>query len=162
VKFEFAFSAPVLCEPDIAFVPLHAPDAAQLVAFVALHVSCDAAPVLTLVGDADNVTAGAGVPPPFVTDTATVFAVEPPPPLHVSVKLALAVSALVAWVPDTDLVPDQLPEAVQLVAFVDDHVSFDVVPDVTDVGDAANVTVGLMLMNAVAEAVPPAPVQLKR
>ena len=39
VKFEFAVRAAVVCDPDIALVPLHAPDAVQLVAFVALHVS---------------------------------------------------------------------------------------------------------------------------
>jgi hypothetical protein len=78
-----AVSAPVLCDPDRLFVPLHAPDAVQLVAFVVLHASCDAAPDFTLVGDADNVTTGAVVP--LLSVTATVFAILPPEPLHVSV-----------------------------------------------------------------------------
>jgi hypothetical protein len=85
VKFEFAVSAVVVCVPDVPFVPLQAPDAEQLVAFVVLHVNCEVAPELTLVGDADSVMAGTGVVPPFVTVTATVFAAEPPGPLHVSV-----------------------------------------------------------------------------
>jgi hypothetical protein len=63
-------------------------------------------------------------------------------------------------VPVVAFVPDQLPEAVQLVARVVDHVSFVVAPDVTDVGAADSVTVGLMLMNAVAVFDPPGPLQV--
>jgi len=37
-------SAPVDCVPDVARLPLHPPDAVQLVAFVAVHVNVDAAP----------------------------------------------------------------------------------------------------------------------
>jgi hypothetical protein len=53
--------------------------------------------------------------------------------------------AAVVKLPDVAFVPDQLPDAVQLVACVVDHVSFVDAPFVTDVGDAANVSVGLML-----------------
>ncbi len=58
------------------------PEAAQLVAFVVLHVNCDDAPDCTLVGDAVSVTVGA---PAADTVTVAVRATEPPAPLHVSV-----------------------------------------------------------------------------
>ena len=44
VKLEFAVKAPVLWVPDVPFDPVQDPDAAQLVAFVVLHVSCEDAP----------------------------------------------------------------------------------------------------------------------
>jgi hypothetical protein len=44
VKLEFAVSAPEVCVPDVPLDPVHAPDAAQLVAFVVDQVSCDDAP----------------------------------------------------------------------------------------------------------------------
>jgi hypothetical protein len=57
--------------------------------------------------------------------------------------LALAVSAPVDSLPPEDaLVPDQPPEAVQEVAFVEDQVSVDDPPLVTDVGFPASDTVG--------------------
>ena len=58
-------------------------------------------------------------------------------------------------------VPLQAPEAVQLVAFVDDHVSVLVAPAATEAGLAARLTVGVVLavtvMVALACAMPPAP-----
>jgi hypothetical protein len=74
VNVEFAVKAPVLWVPDVPLAPDQAPDAAQLVAFVVLHVSCDEAPDCTLVGDALKLTVGAGV----VTATAAVCATDPP------------------------------------------------------------------------------------
>lgn len=44
--------------------------------------------------------------------------------------------------PFTALVPDQAPEAVQAVAFVDDHVSLELLPLATVLGLAIRVTVG--------------------
>ncbi len=75
-----ALSVPVLCAPEVALLPLHPPDAVQLVAFVAVHVSCAAAPDCTLAGDAANVSVGAAS-----TLTAAVCDTEPPAPEHVSV-----------------------------------------------------------------------------
>lgn len=49
-------------DPDVAFVPDHAPDAVQLVADVALHASVALPPDVTLLGLEDNITVGAGVP----------------------------------------------------------------------------------------------------
>jgi hypothetical protein len=45
-------------------------------------------------------------------------------------------------VPFTALVPDQAPEAVQAVAFVDDHVRLELLPLATVLGLAIRVTVG--------------------
>ncbi len=75
-----ALNAPVLCVPDVALLPLHPPDAVQLIAFVAVHISWAAAPDCTLVGDAVNVSVGAEI-----TLTAAVCDTEPPVPAHVSV-----------------------------------------------------------------------------
>ena len=47
-----------------------------------------------------------------------------------------------AWLPEVALVPDQPPEAVQLVALVEDQVSVEAAPLTTDVGFAVNDTVG--------------------
>jgi len=69
--FGVVVSAPVDCEPETAFAPLHASDAVQLVAFVDDHVSVEAAPYATEVGLAERVTVGrfrilhTAVTPPF-------------------------------------------------------------------------------------------------
>jgi hypothetical protein len=44
VKLELLVNAPVLCVPEVPLEPDQAPDAAQLVAFAVLQVSCDDAP----------------------------------------------------------------------------------------------------------------------
>jgi hypothetical protein len=80
VNVEFAVNAPVLCEPDVDFVPDHAPDAVQLVALVELHVNVDAEPDATLVGEALSVTVGAAA-----TVTVAVCDTVPPLPVHASV-----------------------------------------------------------------------------
>jgi DNA polymerase II small subunit/DNA polymerase delta subunit B len=56
-------------------------------------------------------------------------------PLHVSVYVEFAVG-LTVDVPDVPFVPDQAPEAVQVVALVDDQVIVVELPDVMVVGDA--------------------------
>jgi len=48
------------CEPLAAFLPLHAPDAVQAVAFVADQVSVELVPLVTELGAALIKTAGAG------------------------------------------------------------------------------------------------------
>lgn len=54
-------SAPVVAEPLVGRVPLHAPLAVQLSAFVLLHVKVEELPAVTDVADAENATVGAGV-----------------------------------------------------------------------------------------------------
>jgi hypothetical protein len=85
----------------------------------------------------------------------------------VSVKLPLAVSAPVDWLPEVAFVPDQSPEAVQEVAFVEDQVSVEAPPLATDVGFAVSETVGtgvppVTVTLADTLALPPAPVQVRR
>jgi hypothetical protein len=66
--------------PEVAFEPLHEPDAVHAVAFVAVHVNVDDAPDWTLVGDAENVNVGAGN-----NATETDWLTEPPAPVQFSV-----------------------------------------------------------------------------
>src|SRR5262249_53702426 len=56
--------------------------------------------------------------------------------------LPFAVSAPVDWLPEVALVPDQPPEAVQLVALVEDQVRVEAPPLATEVGLAVSDTVG--------------------
>jgi hypothetical protein len=76
----------------------------------------------------------------------------------------LAVRAPVDCEPLTALVPDQAPEAVQAVAFVDDHVRLELLPLATVLGLAVRATVGA---GAVTEtvtdcvALPPVPVHVR-
>jgi hypothetical protein len=154
VKLPSADSAPELCEPDVACVPVQLPDAVQLVASVELHVSVEEPPEAIMVGDADSVTVGTGA-----IDTVAVCEAEPPTPEHVSVKLPSADSAPELCEPVVASVPVQLPDAVQLVAFVELHVSVEEPPEAILVGDADSVTVGTGAIDTVAvcEAEPPAP-----
>jgi hypothetical protein len=69
--------------------------------------------------------------------------------------LPLAVSAAVDWLPEVALVPDQPPEAVQEVTLVEDQVSIEFPPLVTDVGIAASETVGVVAGAEAELAVPP-------
>ena len=67
---------------------------------------------------------------------------DPPGPVQVSTKLEVCDSAAVVADPDVDLLPDQAPDATQLLAFVDDHVSVDVPFTPTTEGLAVRLTVG--------------------
>ncbi len=73
--------AAVAVEPLVACVPDHEPEAAQLVAFVLVHVSVELPPLLTVVGLAVRVTVGAGAVTVTVADAEPV----PPVPVHVNV-----------------------------------------------------------------------------
>jgi hypothetical protein len=89
--------------------------------------------------------------------------VDPPAPAHVRVYVEFAVGESVSE-PLTVCVPLQLPDAEQLVALVELHVSVEDWPAVIDVGVAVKVTVGVDAVVTVtaADAVfdPPAPVQV--
>jgi hypothetical protein len=56
--------------------------------------------------------------------------------------VALALSAPVDCEPLTGMLPDQAPEAVQEVAFVDDQANVDAAPLLTVLGVAEKLTVG--------------------
>ena len=77
-----AVNAPVPCEPDVDFDPLHPPDAVQDVAFVLDQVNVLLPPLVTDVGDAANETVGA-VPGEDETATVTFAARDPPAPAQV-------------------------------------------------------------------------------
>ncbi len=72
-------SAPVDCEPLVALLPVQAPEAVLLVAFVLLHVSIELLPLETAVGFAVRLTVGAGL----AADTVTVVDRELLPPVPV-------------------------------------------------------------------------------
>jgi hypothetical protein len=91
---------------------------------------------------------------------------DPPLPAHVRVYVEFAVRETVSE-PLTVCVPLQLPDAEQLVALVELHVSVEDWPTVIDVGVAVRVTVGVgvdaVVTVTLADAVPnpPAPVQVR-
>jgi hypothetical protein len=110
-------------------------------------------------GLAVKVTVGAGV----VTATVADCWVVPPAPVQDRVKVALAVSAPVDCEPLRAMPPDQAPEAVQLVAEVEDHVSVALPPLAMAVGPTLKLTVGNgALTETVVDcaALPPGPVQV--
>jgi hypothetical protein len=155
-----ALSAPVDCDPLIAWAPLHAPDAVQEVALVEDQVRVDVPPWATLDGLAVSDTLGGAA------DTVTVADcdAEPPAPVQVRVNFVVTVSAGVVCEPAVASEPLQPPEAVQAVALVDDQVNADVAPLFTVVGFAVNVTAGAgVVTDTVADcaALPPLPVQLR-
>ena len=80
VNFVLADRADVALEPLIGSLPLQPPEAEQDVAWVEVQVKVDVAPLLTVLGFADRVTAGAGV----VTDTVADWVALPPVPVQVS------------------------------------------------------------------------------
>jgi hypothetical protein len=98
----------------------------------------------------------------LVVDTDAELEPVPPVPVHVSVKVALALIAAVTSFPDVAFAPDQAPDAEQEAALVDDHVSVEVLPGDTDVGEALSVTVGAGVGGAGAALSPdPPPPQLE-
>jgi hypothetical protein len=79
VNFVVADRAGVVLEPLSASPPLQPPEASQEVVWVEVQVRVDVAPLLTVVGFADRVTAGAGE----VTDTVADCDALPPVPVQV-------------------------------------------------------------------------------
>jgi hypothetical protein len=79
VKVESVVSAPVEAVPLTALVPDHAPEARQLAALVVVHVSVDALPLATLVGEVLKVSVGGAMA------TTAVCVTLPPGPLQLSV-----------------------------------------------------------------------------
>ena len=81
VKVLLTVKAPVDSEPDVAFEPLQAPLAVQLVALVDDHVSVELPPGATGLGLALIVTVGVVL----VTVTVTEASVVPPLPVQLKV-----------------------------------------------------------------------------
>ena len=122
-------SAPVDSVPLVLRAPLQSPLATQDVAFVVVHDSVDDPPCVIAAGVAVSVSVGAGV----AGETVTVVLPEPDPPrpLQVNVYEVVCVNADVVNVPAIARAPVQPPDAVQVCAFVDDQVRFDVPPCAT-------------------------------
>ncbi|HXF47571.1 MAG TPA: hypothetical protein VNK91_15780 [Burkholderiaceae bacterium] len=142
VKVLAAVRGPVDCEPDRAFAPDHAPDAAQAAAFVDVQFSVDAPPLGTVVGSARKESVGAGGGGELTTLTVTDCVAVPPGPAQVSENALVAPKGPVDAEPVVDRAPDQAPLAVQDAAFVEDHVSVAEPPLSTVVGVALSETVG--------------------
>ena len=79
-----AVSAEVLFEPLVVSLPLQPPDAVHPVAWVDDQLNIDVAPLLTVLGLADKVTAGVGC----VTEAVADWVALPPLPVHVSEYVA--------------------------------------------------------------------------
>lgn len=149
-------------EPVTALAPAQPPDAVQLAALLDDQFSVVEPPLATVVGIAVSVTDGAAG---WVTVTLTDCVADPPAPVQVNANAEFAVRAPVDALPDVALVPLQLPEAVHVVALVDDQVSVAADPVTTDAGATASVTDGacgavggcVTLAVTVWPAVPPAP-----
>ncbi len=77
-----AVSAPVECEPLVAWLPDQPPDATQEVAFVVDQLKVELLPLTMELGLAARLTVGAGVA--AVTETVVACVALPPAPVHVS------------------------------------------------------------------------------
>jgi hypothetical protein len=145
--------------PDRLFAPLQSPEAVQLVASWLLQLSVAVAFAGTVVGLALKSSAGGG----GVEETLmlTDACVVPPVPVQLRPKLVELASGPTDWLPETDLLPVQPPEAMQLVAFWLDQVSVLEPLALTLVGLAASMIVGAATTETVTErdALPPVPVQ---
>jgi hypothetical protein len=159
VKLLVPVRAPVDCVPLVVVAPVHAPEAVQVSALVDDQVSVELAPLAIVWGFAVIVTVGAG----GVTVTVADCAVLPPLPVQLNVKVLVLANAPVDCVPPVALAPVHAPEAVQLVALVDDQVSVEAVPLATVCGLAVIVTAGgaaFTVTVAAWERLPPPPVHV--
>jgi hypothetical protein len=138
VYVAFAVSAPLECDPLVASLPLHPPEAVQEVVFADDQDRVALLPLEMVLGLALKLTVGAGA----VTETVADCAAVPPAPAQVSVYVAFASSAPVGWEPLVAWLPDQPPEAVQEVAFVVDQLKVELLPLTMELGLVARVTVG--------------------
>lgn len=138
--------------PDVACVPLHAPEAVQPVALLELQVNVVDWPGVTLVGLAESVTVGGGV-----KFTVTAPLPLPPAPLQLNVKVVAVVIGPTFSVPVVARVPLHPPDAVQDVALVADHVTTLTAPAVSVPGDALTVTAGAGGGGGGLESPPPPP-----
>ena len=149
----------MLCVPLVALAPLQPPEAVHEVAFVEFHVNVELPPFAIDVGFAVRLAVAAGT----IVTTAAAGVLAPPAPEQVNEYDLVAVRGPVLCVPLVALVPLQPPEAVHEVAFVELHVSVELLPLAIDVGIAVRVTVagGTTVMIAVAAVLePPTPVQV--
>ena len=111
LKLLLAVNALVVSDPDVALLPDQSPEAVQVVASVLFQFSVVDSFGSTVVGLADRLIDGvAGA----ATVTLTVSFALP----QDRIKLLFAVNPLIVSEPDVALLPDQSPEAVQLVTLL--------------------------------------------
>ncbi|HUG97955.1 MAG TPA: hypothetical protein VMQ83_02110 [Gammaproteobacteria bacterium] len=153
-------SGPVDSEPETARVPLQSPVAVHVVALVVTQFSVALSPGGTRSSFAVNWTAGGGAG--ASTATVTDWLAVPPGPSHESEKLWLESNAPVDTVPLSGRVPDQAPEAVQVVALEAFQASEELPPAGTLTGAAVSDTTGVSadVTSTVTDALcsPPGPV----
>src|SRR4029077_13901768 len=130
----------VLALPLVGSFPDHPAEAVQLLALLDDQLSIADAPLLTVVGLALRLTVGLGGGAETLTVTDRLAL--PPGPLQASVKVVVALSAPVLALPPVGSLPDQPPEAVQLLALLDDQLSIADPPLLTVVELALRPTVG--------------------
>ena len=106
-------SSAVVCDPLVASVPDHPPEAVHEVTSLEDQVKVEVPPLATLLGLAVSITLGVAA---AVTVIVTDCDVEPPVPVQVSVNCVVAVSAAVSCDPVVGSSPLQPPVAVQLCA----------------------------------------------
>ena len=116
VKLLLVAMGDIVCGPDVALLPDQSPEAVQLIASVVLQFNVVEPLAGTFVGLADKFTAG--TPTGGSTVTVTESFAFPPVPVHDKLKVLLVVMGFMVSDPETPLLPDQLPEAVQPVASV--------------------------------------------
>jgi hypothetical protein len=160
VNVVVACSGAVDSEPLVSRTPVHPPLAVQDAAFVEDHARVEMPPGASESGLAVSVSVGVGG---GFAVTVTLREIVPPLPVQASVKVVVAASAPVDSVPLVDFVPLQPPLAMQLVAFVDDQLSIEESPVVTESGLAVSVKVGAgyeTVTVLVCESDPPLPMQV--
>ena len=134
-----AVSAPVDCEPLVAFVPDQPPDATHELASVEDQLRVEDSPASTLAGLTVRVTVGGGV---GTTVTVAEALALPPEPVQVRVKVVEVAKAPVDVEPLVMRLPLHPPDAVHEVAFVDDQSSVEAPPLPTLVGLTRSMTAG--------------------
>ncbi len=150
------FNVAVTSVPESDLLPIHAPDAMQLVALAVDQLSVDVPPLSIRCGEAESVTVGNGGRTVTTVDCALV----PPAPAQLSENVLVSTSAPDGALPEVGFAPPQAPLAVQLVALVELHVRVTPLPESTVASDALNTMVGgggRTLTATVCDAEPPAP-----
>jgi hypothetical protein len=95
-----ALSAPVLQLPLVDSLPVHPPEALQLVALLEDQLSVALDPVLTVVGVADNATVGAGATGALTAILKGGSEAEPTPSLTVSTMFEYVPVCVLLGVPE--------------------------------------------------------------
>lgn len=155
-------------DPESALLPVQPPEAVHVVALVTVQLSVVPPPLATVVGVALSVTDGNGGAAGGTTVTLTDCVAVPPAPEQVRANEEFAVSGPVEALPDIALLPLQLPDAEQLVASSEVHVSVAALPEFTVDGEADSDTEGpggapggaVTFAVTVWPAVPPEPMQV--